>query len=85
MTEETTLYSGELSGDTYETFAEAVDQLHPWRDADVDMILESNGDDKLRVEGPNTRSLLTPWKSKKVSETYSLDSEAAQYLRDAFE
>lgn len=85
MTTETQLYSGELSGSVYETFAEVVDQLHPWMDANVEVILESNGEDRLRVEGPETTSILTPWKSREVSETYGLDSEAAEYLREAFE
>jgi hypothetical protein len=84
MTTETTLYSGELSGDVYQTFADVVDELHPWMDADVDVILESNGEDRLRVEG-ETRSLLNPLNKREVSETYGLDTESAEYLRQAFE
>lgn len=83
MTEETTLYSGELSLDDYNEVSEVVEDFATaWIHGYIDMILESNGEARLRVEGPEQRGLFSSWEA---TETYEIDSEAAEYLRRAFE
>lgn len=85
MTEEQTLYSGRLTKDMYNDVSEAVSEFSTeWIDAEVDVILESNGQDRLRVEGPETSSLLMPWKSQTPEDTYEIDSDTANYLQQAF-
>ncbi len=86
MTEEQTLYSGRLTKDMYDEVSEAVSEFSTeWIDAEVDVILESNGQDRLRVEGPETSSLLTPWKTTTPEDTYEIDSDTANYLQQTFQ
>jgi hypothetical protein len=47
-------------------------------------VLEENGEYRLRVDGPETMSLLRPWKTHEASETYTLDEDTAEYLRQTF-
>lgn len=83
--EETELYSGELDPEVCNTLDEAVDgPIHSWQDADVDVILEENGDYELRIEGAETRSILVPWRTHKPTATYDLDEGGAEYLEQEF-
>jgi hypothetical protein len=82
---EEVLYSGEISFEVYEDVSEAVEEFSTeWVDAEADLVLEENGEYRLRVDGPETVSLLKPWKTHEASETYTLEEETAEYLRQTF-
>jgi hypothetical protein len=79
---EEVLYSGEISFEVYEDVSEAVEEFSTeWVDAEADLVLEENGEYRLRVDGPETTNLFKPWKTHEPSETYILDEDTAEYLR----
>lgn len=84
MTGEELIYSGELTDDVYSELDEAVvgGLSSEWRDADVDVILEG---DEVTVEGPETSSILNPFKTTIPTDSYKVESETTEYLRQAFD
>jgi len=81
---EETIYTGELDLELYEVFSEVLEDEFPteWIDAEIEVILEPNEQYNITVKGPETTNLIPFTKNHGPQESYTLDEEDTQYLRE---